>query len=77
MEPDRYVIIGNHVDAWHFGGVDPSSGTSIVLEIARAIGKKLRSSKYPPHRGIYFLSNLRFVADGGGTVWFFNFRDGK
>jgi hypothetical protein len=28
VEPDRYVILGNHRDAWGFGAVDPSTGTA-------------------------------------------------
>ncbi|RLN23627.1 putative glutamate carboxypeptidase 2 [Panicum miliaceum] len=32
-EPERYVILGNHRDAWTFGGVDPNSGTAALLEI--------------------------------------------
>ncbi|OEL15853.1 putative glutamate carboxypeptidase 2 [Dichanthelium oligosanthes] len=31
-EPDRYVILGNHRDAWTFGAVDPSSGTASMIE---------------------------------------------
>ena len=27
-EPDRWVMIGNHRDAWVYGAVDPSSGTA-------------------------------------------------
>ena len=26
-EPDRYVMIGNHRDAWTLGALDPNSGT--------------------------------------------------
>ncbi len=26
--PDEWVVLGNHHDAWVFGGVDPSSGTA-------------------------------------------------
>jgi len=29
----RYVILGNHRDAWTFGGVDPNSGTAALLEV--------------------------------------------
>jgi hypothetical protein len=29
----RYVIIGNHRDAWTFGAVDPNSGTAAMLEV--------------------------------------------
>uniref|UniRef100_A0A1D1XNF0 Putative glutamate carboxypeptidase 2 n=1 Tax=Anthurium amnicola TaxID=1678845 RepID=A0A1D1XNF0_9ARAE len=32
-EPDRYVLLGNHRDAWTFGAVDPNSGTSALLEV--------------------------------------------
>ena len=35
---DRLVIIGNHRDAWVYGGADPSSGTASMLETARVIG---------------------------------------
>jgi hypothetical protein len=35
-EPDRYVLIGNHRDAWVLGAMDPSSGTAAMLEMARA-----------------------------------------
>lgn len=36
---DRYVILGNHRDAWTFGALDPSSGTASMIEVARALGK--------------------------------------
>ena len=36
---DRYVLIGNHYDAWVFGAVDPSSGTASMLELSRVVGK--------------------------------------
>ncbi|GLJ31718.1 hypothetical protein SUGI_0637510 [Cryptomeria japonica] len=32
-EPDRFVILGNHRDAWTYGAVDPNSGTAALLEI--------------------------------------------
>ena len=34
-EKDRWVILGNHRDAWVFGAVDPNSGTSTMLEVGR------------------------------------------
>ncbi|KAI4353784.1 hypothetical protein L6164_002711 [Bauhinia variegata] len=33
-EPDRYVLLGNHRDAWTYGAVDPSSGSEALLDIA-------------------------------------------
>ena len=38
VEPDRYVIIGNHRDAWGYGAADPNSGTAPLMEIARNDG---------------------------------------
>ena len=35
-QPDDVVIVGNHRDAWMYGGVDPSSGSAALVELARA-----------------------------------------
>ena len=45
LEPDRYVIVGNHRDAWTFGAVDPSSATSLMLEVSRIMGIRLKQGK--------------------------------
>ena len=37
--PDEVVIVGNHRDAWVYGGVDPSSGSAALLELARTLGE--------------------------------------
>ena len=34
---DRYVLVGNHHDAWTFGGTDPNSGTAVLVELGRAL----------------------------------------
>ena len=36
---DRFVILGNHRDAWVFGGVDPNSGTAALMELARTLAE--------------------------------------
>ena len=38
VEPDRWVMVGNHRDAWVYGAVDPGSGTAATLEMCRALG---------------------------------------
>ena len=38
-------MVGNHRDAWVFGGVDPSGGTACLMEIARALGRALKNGK--------------------------------
>ena len=42
---DRYVLMGNHHDAWTFGGADPNSATAVLMELARAFGDLLSLSK--------------------------------
>ena len=45
--PDQLVIVGNHRDAWVYGGVDPSSGTASLLELARSLGALARQGTRP------------------------------
>lgn len=52
---DRYVIVGNHRDAWVFGAIDPSSGTASMLEVARVIGEAVKNG-WRPRRSIVFCS---------------------
>jgi hypothetical protein len=54
-EPDRYVILGNHRDAWTYGAVDPNSGTAALLNIARRLGIMLQSG-WTPRRTIILCS---------------------
>jgi N-acetylated-alpha-linked acidic dipeptidase len=53
--PDQLVIVGNHRDAWTYGGVDPSSGTAAMMELARALGELAREG-WRPKRSILFAS---------------------
>lgn len=55
LEPDRYILAGNHRDAWGFGGVDASSGTSQLLEVSRIYGNLLKKG-WRPRRSIVFCS---------------------
>ena len=36
---DRLVLVGNHRDAWGYGAADPSSGTAVLVEVARVLGE--------------------------------------
>ncbi|XP_064110762.1 N-acetylated-alpha-linked acidic dipeptidase 2-like [Macrobrachium nipponense] len=55
VEPDRYVLIGNHRDAWGYGAVDPSSGTVQLLETARVLGQLMKQG-WRPRRTLVFCS---------------------
>lgn len=54
-DPEREVIVGNHRDAWIYGGVDPSSGSAALMELARTLGA-LKAGGWRPRRSIVFAS---------------------
>ncbi len=68
-EPDAWVIVGNHRDAWVYGAVDPSSGTAAMLEAAHGMGALLRQG-WRPKRTIVF-SSWDAEEEGlvGSTEW--------
>ncbi len=53
--PEQMVVLGNHRDAWVFGGVDPSSGTATEMELARTLGRLAREG-HRPKRSIVLAS---------------------
>jgi N-acetylated-alpha-linked acidic dipeptidase len=52
-EPEKWVVIGNHRDAWVYGAVDPSSGTAAMLGLAQNLGQLVKDG-YRPKRTIVF-----------------------
>ena len=54
-EKDRWVIMGNHRDAWTFGAVDPNSGSTAMLEAGRGFGTLLKNG-WKPRRTILLCS---------------------
>ncbi|KAL6904632.1 hypothetical protein GGI43DRAFT_397708 [Trichoderma evansii] len=54
--PNEVVVIGNHRDAWIVGGAsDPNSGSAVLNEAIRSIGKALEAG-WKPIRTIVFAS---------------------
>jgi N-acetylated-alpha-linked acidic dipeptidase len=49
------ILLGNHRDAWAFGAVDPGSGTMVLLETSKALGR-LRAQGWQPRRSVVFCS---------------------
>ncbi len=73
--PDQWVILGNHRDAWEFGGVDPSSGTASMMEVTRALGE-LKNKGVRPRRTLVVCSwDGEEVALTGSTEWGEDFAD--
>lgn len=54
-QPDAWVVLGNHRDAWVYGAVDPNSGTAAMLEAVHGIGVLLHQG-WKPKRTIIFAS---------------------
>ena len=52
---DKWVVAGNHRDAWVYGAADPSSGTAAMLETVHGIGALLQQG-WRPRRTIVFCS---------------------
>ena len=66
---DEWVVLGNHRDAWVFGGVDPSSGSASLMETARAFGQ-LKQNGWRPRRTIIFASwDAEEFTLTGSTEW--------
>jgi N-acetylated-alpha-linked acidic dipeptidase len=67
--PDEWVVLGNHRDAWVFGGVDPSSGSAALMEVTRGLGR-LKSEGVRPRRSLVFCSwDGEEVTLTGSTEW--------
>lgn len=47
VEPDRWIVLGCHYDAWTFGTADPNSGTAALLLLAEALGAQARAGSRP------------------------------
>ncbi|KAL4329447.1 hypothetical protein AHAS_Ahas13G0301000 [Arachis hypogaea] len=68
-KPDRYVLLGNHRDAWTFGAIDPSSGTAALLDIAQRFSILLGSG-WTPRRSIILCSwDAKEFGMIGSTEW--------
>src|SRR6516225_6077029 len=73
--PDEWVLLGNHHDAWVYGGVDPSSGTASMMEMTRAFGAMLKDGKRPRRTLIFCSWDGEEVGLTGSTEWGEQFAD--
>ena len=74
-EPDKYVVLGNHRDAWVFGAVDPSSGSATQVELARVLGGLAREGKRPRRTIIFTSWDAEEWHLTGSTEWGEEFAD--
>jgi N-acetylated-alpha-linked acidic dipeptidase len=68
-EPEKLVILGNHLDAWIYGAVDPSSGTAALLETARALGAAVKKGHRPRRTIVFAVWDGEEPLLGGSTQW--------
>jgi N-acetylated-alpha-linked acidic dipeptidase len=73
--PDEWVVLGNHRDAWVFGGVDPSSGTASMMEMTRAFGQLLKQGMRPKRTLVVCSWDGEEVGLTGSTEWGEQFAD--
>ncbi len=73
--PDEWVVLGNHHDAWVFGGVDPASGTASMMELTKALGALVRSGVRPKRTLVFGAWDGEEVTLTGSTEWGEQFRD--
>ncbi len=73
--PDEWIVLGNHRDAWVFGGVDPSSGTASMMELTRALGKLAKSGTRPRRTIVVCSWDGEEVGLTGSTEWGEQFAD--
>jgi len=73
--PDEWIVLGNHRDAWVFGGVDPSSGTAALMEMTRALGKLAKAGTRPKRTLVFCSWDGEEVGLTGSTEWGEQFAD--
>ena len=66
-DPDGYVLLGGHIDGWHYAGVDEGASNAAMVEMARIfhrhrdeLERGLKVAWWPAH------SNGRYA----GSAWF-------
>jgi N-acetylated-alpha-linked acidic dipeptidase len=69
QNPDQWVVLGNHHDAWEYGGVDPSSGTASMMEMTRAFGDLLKHGVRPNRTLVFCSWDGEEVGLTGSTEW--------
>jgi N-acetylated-alpha-linked acidic dipeptidase len=69
QEPDRWIIRGNHHDAWVFGATDPLAGQVALMAEAKAIGKLLKEGWRPRRTLVYASWDGEEPGLVGSTEW--------
>jgi N-acetylated-alpha-linked acidic dipeptidase len=69
QEPDRWIVRGNHHDAWVFGAADPFSGHVAMMAEAKAIGRLVKEGWRPRRTLVYASWDGEEPGLLGSTEW--------
>ncbi|XP_074549711.1 transferrin receptor 1b [Halichoeres trimaculatus] len=69
-DPDRYVVLGAQRDAWGRGYARATVGTSVLVELARAVQEMVEKDGFRPRRSLVFASwSAGEYGSVGATEW--------
>ena len=68
-EPERWIVRGNHRDAWVFGATDPLAGQVALMAEAKAIGKLVKDGWRPRRTLVYASWDGEEPGLLGSTEW--------
>jgi N-acetylated-alpha-linked acidic dipeptidase len=68
-QPDNWVVVGNHRDAWVYGAVDPNSGTAAMLEAVHGFGALLKTGWRPKRTVVFGSWDAEEEGLIGSTEW--------
>jgi N-acetylated-alpha-linked acidic dipeptidase len=69
VNPDQWIVRGNHHDAWVNGAEDPVSGTVVLMEEARSLATLLKQGWKPKRTIIYGVWDGEEPGLLGSTEW--------
>jgi N-acetylated-alpha-linked acidic dipeptidase len=69
VEPDRWIVRGNHHDGWVFGATDPLSGTVALMSEAKSIGRLVQEGWRPTRTLVYASWDGEEPGLLGSTEW--------
>ena len=69
VEPDRWIMRGNHHDAWVFGATDPLAGQVALMAEAKAIGALVKEGWRPRRTLVYTSWDGEEPGLVGSTEW--------
>ncbi|XP_075936537.1 transferrin receptor 1b [Anarhichas minor] len=69
-DPDRYVVLGAQRDTWETGYAKATVGTSILMELAKAVHEMVEKDGFRPRRSLVFASwSAGEYGSVGATEW--------